>query len=514
MTALLILLSNIDDAFVDLYYIIHKIRRRIFIYKKFRAYHADDILLKEEQYFAIMIPAWQESAVIQAMLKNTLSSYHYQNYHIFVGCYRNDPETIFEINQITPHEKKLHVSLLDTDGPTCKADCLNQIYKDIYDFEHEKNFTFAGLVLHDAEDIVHPLELKLYNHLIPRKDLIQIPVIPLERPWYDLTGGHYQDEFAENHSKEMVVRESLTGHVPSAGVGTVLSRRAIAALSHDHTSPPFDTGNLTEDYDLALRLKKEKLSLIFARFKASAGDIIATREFFPNTITAVTRQKSRWIMGIAFQGWRNQKWGGPLSMKYALFRDRKGVLTSHLSIIAYFILLNILIVWLIEWVFPTGYRYPPLLHRGEPLEYLLWANLLFFLNRALQRFYFTHHIYGNRVALLSLPRQLWGNILNFLASVRAVYIYSGHILFDIPLVWDKTDHVFPDSAQLAPFQKRLGQMLIQQKTLTPHNLQQALSFQKENGGKLGKILIDKGHITDHQLQDALSLQEGHYGQQI
>ena len=452
LTAMLILFSNIDDAFVDLYYIVYKIRRKFFIYRKFRPFQAEDILAKKEQHFALMVPAWQEYPVIRAMLENTLSSYNYRNYHIFVGCYPNDPETILEVEKIRPQHDNLHISLLTNPGPTSKADCLNQIYKDITAFEKDNPFEFTGYVLHDAEDIVHPLELKLYNHLLPRKDMVQIPVIPLERPWYDLTGGHYQDEFAENHIKELVVRESLTGHVPSAGVGTALGRRALSVISNGHRDPPFDTGNLTEDYDLALRLKKNDLKLIFARFNAGEGDIIATREFFPNNLKAVVRQKSRWLMGIAFQGWRNQKWDGPLPLKYALFRDRKSIFTAQLSIAAYFILLNILFVWFIEWFNPEGYHYPPLVRRGEILEYLLWGNLFFLMSRILHRMYFTYQIYGTLAALLSLPRQLWGNVMNFLASLRAIYLYSNHLLFDTPLVWDKTDHMFPDLEQLQPYQ--------------------------------------------------------------
>ena len=507
MTAVLILLSNCDDLFIDLYYIAHKIRRKVFVYSRFRPFQAEDILEKEEQYFALLIPAWQESSVIQAMLCNTFDSYVYKNYHVFVGCYPNDPETLTEIEHVRHLYPNLHITRLPKPGPTCKADCLNHIYRDICAFERTAGIEFAGYILHDAEDITHPLELKLYNHLIPRKDMVQIPVIPLERPWYDLTGGHYQDEFAENHIKELVVRESLTGHVPSAGVGTAISRRALDVLSEHHQTLPFDTGNLTEDYDLALRMKKHNLNLIFVRFQAGPGDIIATREFFPNTIGSVVRQKSRWLMGITFQGWSRQKWHGPLTLKHALFRDRKGIFTAQLSMLAYFILLNILAVWLVEQMFPDGYRFPPLVRKEEPLAYLLWTNLFFLINRALHRCYFTHQVYGPLSALLSLPRQLWGNVLNFMATHRALYLYSRHLLFGTRLLWDKTDHMFPDRAKLIPYHKKLGELMIYNKILTKFALQHALSVQKQNGNKLGQILLAKGQITDRQLSDVLQLQK-------
>ncbi len=507
ITAVLILLSNIDDAFIDVYYIFNRIRRRFFFHKRIRSFKARDLMRRPEQNFAIMIPTWCEANVIGDMIRNSCHSYQYEKYHIFVGVYPNDHKTRAAIEQLIPLFPQVHLSLVSHDGPTSKADCLNHIHRDIIDFEHRRHLCFAGFVLHDAEDIVHPLELKLYNHLIPRKDMIQIPVIPLERPWYDLTGGHYQDEFAENHIKELVARESLTGHVPSAGVGTALSRRAMTLLAAPPHIVPFDTGNLTEDYDLSLRLRQYGLNLIFARFPAGRGSIIATREFFPNTMRSVIRQKSRWLMGIAFQGFRRQKWQGSLALKYVLLRDRKGIITAQLSLLAYFILVNILLVWLAEALMPQSYRYPPLVRQGEWLVPLLWANFAFLVNRGLHRIWFTYRTYGLLAGLFSVPRQLWGNILNGVASLRAILLYSTHLIRGTPLVWDKTDHAFPDHTQLKSFRQKLGDLLVHQDYINAKDLKNALRHQKNTGMPLGQMLLQNGYITPRQLQDTLRLQD-------
>jgi hypothetical protein len=37
----------------------------------------------------------------------------------------------------------------------------------------------VAVVLHDAEDVVHPLELTLFDQLIDRAGLVQLPVMPL-----------------------------------------------------------------------------------------------------------------------------------------------------------------------------------------------------------------------------------------------------------------------------------------------------------------------------------------------
>lgn len=440
--AALILISNLDDLFVDVYFWLNRFRRKFFIYRKYSRLTEEGLFQQAEKPFAIMLPAWDEATVIFPMLENTLKTYRYRNYHIFIGVYPNDPATIAEVTRACVLNRRLHMVICPHPGPTSKADCLNAIYKHISDTDYQ----FDGYVLHDAEDIVHPLELHLFNHLIARKDMIQIPVLPLKCAWFDFTGGHYQDDFAENHAKDLVVRESVSNHVPCAGVGCAFSHRALEDLTDK--DGPFDRYNLTEDYDMALRLKGLGLAQAFVRFRRANGELVATRNLFPSRFRAAVRQKSRWIMGIVFQSWRHQKWPGGIALKYALFRDRKGVFTTQLAMGAYFVVLNIALVFLLEYFFPTGYRYPPLVRAEEPLALLLWLNLAFLVSRALHRMVFVYVHYGFLSALLSLPRQIWGNVINFAATLRALKIYSWHLLSGKPLVWDKTDHVFPDPAEL------------------------------------------------------------------
>ncbi len=186
-------------------------------------------------------------------------------------------------------------------------------------FEKQAGIEFAGFILHDAEDIVAPLELRLFNYLLPGKDMIQVPVYPLPARWYEFTAGHYVDEFAEQHGKEQVLREALIRQVPSAGVGTCFSRRAIIALLEESDGVAFDVRSLTEDYDIGIRLGRKGMKGIFARFhvrdpryagrreqkagvSSKLGQVIAVREHFPRTLPDAVRQKARWITGIVFPG--------------------------------------------------------------------------------------------------------------------------------------------------------------------------------------------------------------------
>ncbi|WP_417317476.1 glycosyl transferase family protein [Emcibacter sp.] len=448
----LVLVSGLDDLFIDLLYISRYLWRKFYTYQRHPAMRDTELSVRPERHFAILVPCWQEAAVISAMLENTIRSYEYEKYHIFIGLYLNDPESRTEVQQVSRQHEHVHACLLPHDGPTNKADCLNVILARIWQFEKQAGFQFTGFVLHDAEDIVHPLELKLFNHLIDRKDMIQLPVIPLERPLWNLTGGHYQDEFAENHAKELVMRETLTGLVPCAGVGCAFSRRAFLKLLRQ--GEVFRPGSLTEDYDLALRLASLGCREIFVRFPLSANspysDIIATREYFPDRIPDVIRQKSRWLIGIVFQAWRRQKWPGSPAFQYGLLRDRKGFFTAWLGMAAYILLFGLVFYWALTVTLFRDYDMPPLVRPGEPLEHMLWINMCLLLNRTLHRMHFCFSLYGPASALLSLPRQVWGNVLNFLAGFRAFRLYSFHLLTGRPLAWDKTVHEFPGPEDLEP----------------------------------------------------------------
>lgn len=507
VTAGLILLSSFDDFFIDLFYVFHKTRRRFFIYSTYARADLKSLNSPHQKNFALMIPTWCEAQVIGPMLHNLMKSYDYDQYHVFVGTYPNDIDTAREVNNLMMVFDNLHRLTCPHPGPTNKADCLNHITRGIFTFEERMGMRFDGFILHDAEDIVHPLELKLYNHLIPRKDMIQIPVIPLERAWQDFTAGHYMDEFAESHTKELVVREALSGQVPSAGVGTALSRRAMYALMDNKDHKAFDDQSLTEDYDLGLRLKQKGLKQAFVRMHIKNYGLIATREYFPDTLGAAVRQKSRWLMGIVFQGWARQRWRGSWAMKYIYFRDRKAIFTAQLAMIAYFILFNILAVWLLEKLNPDGYRYPPLVRPDEPLALMLWITLFFMGVRLFNRALFTHQLYGLMAALLCLPRLFWGNVINFLATLRAILLYTSHLFSGKPLTWDKTEHTFPEERDLVLFRKRLGHILLEKNSTTQDNLDEALKIQIKTGQRLGEILIGLGALRQSALNKALRVQQ-------
>ena len=113
-----------------------------------------------------------------------------------------------------------------------------------------------AVVLHDAEDVVHSGELRVFNTLVERFALVQLPVLPLVDQASRWISGHYNDEFAEAHGKTIVVREALGAGIPSAGVGSAFSRDMLGAIADSRGGVPFDEDSLTEDYELGLRVNE------------------------------------------------------------------------------------------------------------------------------------------------------------------------------------------------------------------------------------------------------------------
>ncbi|MDB5750412.1 MAG: glycosyl transferase family protein [Ramlibacter sp.] len=525
IVAVVILLSSLDDLFIDGWYWCRRLLRWWTLERTGRLQPLTPLQLSErsEQPIAVMVPAWQESDVIASMVENLMQVLDYQQYVVFIGTYVNDAATVAEVERMCRRYRRLRRVEVPHPGPTCKADCLNHVVDAIFAHEQLTGTSFAGVVLHDSEDVLHPLELKFFNYLLPRKDMIQLPVASLERRLGELVAGTYMDEFAESHGKEMLVRESVAGTVPSAGVGTCFSRRALAALVGSTGNSPFNICSLTEDYDVGMRLQALGMASIFGVFPVTyrvrrrnwrgvqiEQDVhapMSVREFFPDSFRAAYRQKSRWVLGIGLQGWHQIPWRGrTTAARYFLLHDRKGVVTSFVSIVAYAIAAQFL---LLHAGSAAGWWAPvraDLFAAGSSWRSLVWVNAGFLTLRVAQRMYFTARLYGGLHGLMSLPRMVIGNFVNCLAVGRAWRLYLLSMVLGRKLVWDKTAHDFPSADQLVRDRQRLGELLRTWEAVAPDHLEQALRAQVAQPGPLGQLLVARGWLDEETLAEALAYQ--------
>jgi adsorption protein B len=167
----------------------------------------------------VFIPAWDESAVIGDMLRTALLRFDHGDYLLYVGAYPNDPATIGAIAGIAAIDTRVRLVIGAAPGPTTKADCLNTLWRAMLRDEATEGVPILAVALHDAEDVVHPLELRVYAQWLRRYAAVQLPVLPLPHPRSRFVAGHYCDEFAEAHAKTLVVRQALGAGMPLAGVG-------------------------------------------------------------------------------------------------------------------------------------------------------------------------------------------------------------------------------------------------------------------------------------------------------
>ena len=450
VVGIIFVISGFTDFGFDLYFITRSIRR-FFLSRNWPKLTLERLQAREQQKIAIFIACWHEADVIAHTLTNAVKKIQYRNYDIFVGTYPNDPETQAEVDKVASKFPHVHKVVTPDPGPTNKPSNLNYTFQALKEYEKQTHQHYEILMTHDSEDVIHPYSLLVINYLIPRKDMVQLPVFPLEVPLREFTHWSYADEFAENHTKLMLVREFTGGFVPAAGVGVAFTRRAFEWLNL-HQKQIFSTDTLTEDYELGLRMNLEGFRAAFVlvnlpspgkkkKKKHSSTDWVATRAYFPRDFWRAVRQKTRWNIGIVLQAWQNVGWKGGAAIRWNLFQDRKALVATPANFLAYFVFAYFIIYQLLQY-FYTQYM-PPLIVKDTLLWYLVVLSTIFMIWRSINRAYAVNKVYGFWPAVISVPRVVWGNIINFFAIVRAVFQFSSNRIRGKKLAWDKTAHQVP-----------------------------------------------------------------------
>lgn len=429
----LLIISGIDDIFIDLLYWFNRWK-----YKRGLP-NVDEVNEADEHSLALVICAWREYKVIGRTLTYALSKMRYSNYNIFVGVYPNDTKTLEVVKRIAQKNNKVIICVNNHDGPTTKADNLNNVYQSINRFEADSGNTFKVVLIHDSEDFIHPMSLKLYNYIINYQgvDAVQIPVVPIKDDKGRFIHRTYCDAFAEVHSKDLIVRQALKVFIPFAGTGMAFKREIFKTLERNYHQV-FNEANLTEDYELGLRLfklgyKTSYVNLLLDRRNANSR--VATGEYFPNSFWAAVKQRSRWTAGICFQNWKMHKWAGSFKTKYFLLRDRKTIFSNFMVLLSN-VVFALFLLYLLG--FSIGFNFlQTIVEENTALWVFLWLCFFFMIWRLFHRFIFTYNWYGFRYAIFSLIRLNFDNLINFFATFRALRVV---MQMKDKVVWESTEH--------------------------------------------------------------------------
>jgi adsorption protein B len=496
--AIILLLSGIDDLIPTLICVAN----RSFGAKK--ASESAGSAAEGERSIAIFIPCWRESEVIEKMIRHNLAAIRYRNFAFFIGVYPNDEPTIAVTHHLAQLFRNVHVAECPHAGPTSKADCLNWIYQRMLLYEDQNEIRFDTVVLHDAEDLIHPDALATINRERSRYAMVQIPVLPLPTRIQEVTHGVYCDEFAEFQKVDMPARQLSGAFIPSNGVGTGFAREILEGLAAERHNMVFDPASLTEDYEIGVHIHQAGYRQRFVPLKGGERGLIVTREYFPRSARSAIRQRTRWVTGIALQCWERSGWKGSPWCRYWFWRDRKGLFANPLSFLT-----NVLFaVGLLDWCASAATHRPWLFAVENPsLALLCWLTLVLQCVRLGIRMLCAGRVYGWTFALGVPLRCFHGNFLNCCASVGALWLYTRARFAREQLAWLKTEHAYPSREALLLQRRELDDVLVDHGYISQERLVE-VKERMPAGCHLEEYLVAAGILSDKELVSALSLQSG------
>lgn len=392
---------------------------------------------------AVFVANWHEEDVLGKMVEGNLARIADESVALYLGVYPNDEGTLRVARELAErHPTRVTVIVNRMLGPTSKGQMLNEMFAQVFappqDGADDASPDIA--VLHDSEDVIDPRTFAVYAaYAAQGYDFIQVPVFSLDRGSRALVAATYMDEFAERHTREMIVRNAVGATIPSAEVGTGVTRALVRHFLATRKQVLM-SGTVTEDYILGVEAKRAGFRAAFAAVSADDArglDFVATREFFPKTLKASIKQKTRWVYGINFEAMHKLGWQGDAWDKYFFMRDRKGMLTNFLPPLSL-----ALIVLLFMGVYDLS---------DMPHEWRFWFDLSITLNmlalvaRYAIRVQACHQVYGTWDLLGIALRWPVALYVNMAAVFRAWITYVGESEFATqPIVWSKTAHELPE----------------------------------------------------------------------
>ena len=219
LVSLLITVSSLDDAFIDL------LAMGITRFRSPRLNQQSGVLPRT----AVFVANWHEEDVLGKMVEGNLARIQIPEVSFFLGVYPNDTGTLRVAKELeAKHPDRVCVIVNTLPGPTSKGQMLNEMFAQVFSREDCPEMA----VLHDSEDVIDPRTFPIYAAYAVEHDFIQVPVFSLNRGKGAHVASTYMDEFAERHTREMIVRDAVGAAIPAAGVGTCMTKRLLK-----HASP-------------------------------------------------------------------------------------------------------------------------------------------------------------------------------------------------------------------------------------------------------------------------------------
>ncbi len=406
------LFSGMDDLWVDMVALVMRLRPRFL-----DANELWEIYSLPEKTIAIVISACAETTNLERMLRENIRRLEYERFHCFVGIYADDTEGIRQLYDVQNVYLNVHPVIIERGpGYPPKSQMLNLATKEVFRFERDMGVRFDALLIQEAKHLIHPKALKLLNAELETCEFIQLPVLSSNIRRSDFVAGVSLEECAEIHTKELLVRDYLGAAIPCVDSGAAISRKLAGQLAQHGGGKLFGQNSGAESYDLGIRAytlgyPPRFVSTYFENFATGKKEFIATRQLFPAKFSGSVLQKTKRMMGVALQGWKNVGWVGCASNHYFLWRDRKGAILGAATFFGY---PCIVVIGLYAWLVSSHALHVMLAWPMTP--FLLLANASLILNRLVQRMVCVTRIYGFRSAIPCLVRWPLAAAINGIAS--------------------------------------------------------------------------------------------------
>ena len=145
---------------------------RLTVYTRYPRAFASDLPDAPAGFLAMFVPAWDESAVIASMLRATLVALPTTTTG-FSSAITGTTRQPRQRSQRRRRPIEASKSTMTGRPPRPIASTISTMRWSPTSWEGR---SATAVVLHDAEDVVHPLEFKLFDRLIGRAAVIQLPV--------------------------------------------------------------------------------------------------------------------------------------------------------------------------------------------------------------------------------------------------------------------------------------------------------------------------------------------------
>lgn len=297
MLELLIGLYNVGWAIINAYNFYPLIRAR----KKERV-KLEELNQKELPKISVLLPAYKEGTTLEKCIETLFDSdYPQDKLELILLTEKDDEETRNIAKKLEKIYKEKgyafkHLEIEETEEPKGKPRALNQGLK------HAQG-DVVGVI--DAEDIIDPTLFKEVAYKIKREgfDAVQ-GILDMMNDYDGWKNCQFRGEYSYWFRRYLPALEKSGLPVPLGGTANFIKRDVLEELGG------WDSYNLTEDFDLGLRLyyerkrtgvtksitKRDERGIFEEKYKVGILNLV-TREESPITWKAWLRQRTRWQRG-------------------------------------------------------------------------------------------------------------------------------------------------------------------------------------------------------------------------